>query len=149
MSVRRRGSQSRRHPARRVAGLAGQPLDEEDLDPFERLVEHAIDGLAPQVRRLLEQVAIVIANEPSAAQRRENGLGPRDTLYGLYEGVPRIAWGADEAPFPNKITLFRIPLEADYPDPEELAEEVRRTLRHELAHHLGYDEGRLHELGLD
>ena len=148
MPVRRRGSQSRRHPGRRAVGpVAVGPAD--GLDPFERLVEHAIDGLDPRVRQLLEQVAIVIANEPSPAQRRENGLGPEDTLYGLYEGVPRIAWGADQVPFPNKITLFRIPLEANHPDPEELAEEVRRTLRHELAHHLGYDEARLHELDLD
>ena len=148
MPVRRRGSQSRRHPERRAAGplaVAGG----EALDPFERLVEHAIDGLDPRVQRLLEQVAVVVANEPSPAQRQENGLGPEDTLYGLYEGVPRVAWGADQVPFPNKITLFRIPLEADYADPDELAEEVRRTLRHELAHHLGYDEEALRELDLE
>ncbi|MGZ6272416.1 MAG: metallopeptidase family protein [Candidatus Limnocylindrales bacterium] len=149
MPVRRRGSQARRHPEHRVPSLAGAPVGAEGLDSFELLVEYAIDGLAAPVRRLLDQVAIVIANEPSAAQRRENELGPDDTLYGLYEGTPLIAWGADQVPFPNKITLFRIPLEADHPDPEELAEEVRRTLRHELAHHLGYDEARLHELDLD
>jgi predicted Zn-dependent protease with MMP-like domain len=148
MPVRRRGSQSRRHPERRAGG---PPMGDgaAALDPFERLVEHAIDGLDPRVQGLLDQVAIVVANEPSPTQRRENGLGPEDTLYGLYEGVPRIAWGADQVPFPNKITLFRIPLEADYPDPEELAEEVRRTLRHELAHHLGYDEAELRELDLE
>ena len=60
-----------------------------------------------------------------------------------------MAWGADEVPFPNKITLYRIPLEADYPDPRALAAEVRRTLQHELAHHVGFDEGRMDDLGLE
>jgi hypothetical protein len=47
-------------------------------------------------------------------------------LYGLYEGTPRTEWGADLVPFPNKITLYRIPLEEDFPDRRELAEEVRQ-----------------------
>jgi predicted Zn-dependent protease with MMP-like domain len=50
---------------------------------------------------------------------------------------------------PNKITLFRLPLEADFADPSELAAEVRRTVLHELAHHLGIDDDRLHALGMD
>ena len=148
MPVRRRGSQSRRHPERR-AGASIAPAGDEALDSFERLVVRAVDGLDPRLQRLLEEVAVVVANEPSPTQRLENGLGPYDTLYGLYEGVPRIAWGADQVPVPNKITLFRVPLEADFPDPDELAEEVRRTLRHELAHHLGYDERELHRLELE
>jgi predicted Zn-dependent protease with MMP-like domain len=52
-------------------------------------------------------------------------------------------------PFPNKISLFRIPLEEDFPDPDELADEVRITVIHELAHHLGIDDDRLDELGLE
>ncbi|MGZ6270280.1 MAG: metallopeptidase family protein, partial [Candidatus Limnocylindrales bacterium] len=72
-----------------------------------------------------------------------------DTLYGLYEGTPRTEWGADWSVVPNKITLFRLPLEADFPDPEDLADEVRRTVVHELAHHAGIDDRRLHELGAD
>ena len=51
--------------------------------------------------------------------------------------------------FPNKITLFRIPLETDFADPAELADEVRRTVIHELAHHAGISDERLHELGYD
>ncbi len=94
-------------------------------------------------------VAIVIADEPTADQRRENDLGPGDELYGLYEGVPRTEWGADWAAVPNRITLFRLALEADYADPDELADEVWVTVVHELAHHLGIDDDRLHELGVD
>ena len=72
-----------------------------------------------------------------------------ETLYGLYEGVPRTEWGADWAPFPNRIALFRLPLEEDFADPDDLADEVWITVIHELAHHLGIDDARLHELGID
>ena len=97
----------------------------------------------------LEEVAIVIADEPSAEQRRENELEADDTLYGLYEGVPRTEWAADWAAVPNRITLFRLPLEEDFPDPDDLADEVWVTVVHELAHHLGIEDDRLHELGVD
>jgi predicted Zn-dependent protease with MMP-like domain len=76
-------------------------------------------------------------------------MRPGETLYGLYEGTPGVVYGADWVALPNKITLFRLPLEADFADPYELAEEVRRTVAHELAHHAGLDDARLHELGLD
>lgn len=99
--------------------------------------------------RALDEVAIVIEDEPSPTQRRDNHLAPDDTLYGLYDGVPRTEWGADLAMVANKISLFRLPLEEDFPDPVELAREVRLTVLHELAHHLGIDDDRLDELGLD
>ena len=83
-------------------------------------------------------------------QLRENGLGPDETLYGLYEGVPRSEWGADWVPMPSRILVFRLPLEEDFPDPDDLADEVRITILHELAHHLGIDdEDHLAELGID
>jgi predicted Zn-dependent protease with MMP-like domain len=52
-------------------------------------------------------------------------------------------------PFPNKITLFQLPLETDFPDPDELEEQVRITVLHELAHHAGIDDERLRELDYD
>jgi len=55
----------------------------------------------------------------------------------------------DWAAIPNRITLFRLPLEADFADPDDLADEVWLTIVHELAHHLGIDDDRLHELGVD
>jgi predicted Zn-dependent protease with MMP-like domain len=117
-------------------------------DRFERLVERALAGIPAPFRDSLHEVAIVIEDEPSAAQLREDELGG-DGLYGLYEGVPRTEWAADSVAAPNKITLFRIPLEEDFPDPDDLAEEVRLTVIHELAHHLGIDDDRLDELGVD
>ncbi len=116
---------------------------------FEALVAVALSRIPDPFRRAFEEVAVVIADEPDDEQRRENHLGPDDTLYGLYEGVPRTEWGADWAPVPNKITLFRLPLETDFPGPDDLAEEVRLTVMHELAHHLGIDDERLDELGVD
>lgn len=115
---------------------------------FEALVAVALSRIPDPFRRAFDEVAVVIADEPDDDQRRDNDLGPDDTLYGLYEGVPRTEWGADWAPVPNKITLFRLPLETDFPDPRDLAEEVRVTVIHELAHHLGIDDERLDELGV-
>ena len=143
MPIRRRGTQACRHPARRADLTASRH------EPFERLVERALDRLPASVRRLLENVAVVIEDEPDRQQRREQGLAPDSTLYGLYEGTPVVEYGADWVPFPNKITLFRLPLEEDFPDPDELAEEVRRTVLHELAHHAGFGDDRLHDFGLD
>jgi predicted Zn-dependent protease with MMP-like domain len=117
---------------------------------FDRLVDHALASIPPRFRTALDGVAIVIADEPSPHQLRENGLGPDETLYGLYEGIPLSEWGGDWVPVPTRILLFRLPLEEDFPDPDDLADEVRITLLHELAHHLGIeDEDRLRELGID
>ncbi len=126
------------------------PTEAEPADRhFEALVEAALDSLPPDIQRLLGNVAIVIDDEPSPEQLFEEGMDDDDTLYGLYEGVPATEWGADWAAVPNKVTLYRLPLEEDFPDPEELTEEVRRTVLHELAHHAGIDEQRMRELGLD
>jgi predicted Zn-dependent protease with MMP-like domain len=138
MAKRRRGARS--------AGPVRRPVAHRR---FEELVAVALARIPPPFDRALEEVAIVIEDEPDANQRRNNELGPDDTLYGLYEGVPRTEWGADWVSVPNKISLFRLPLEADFPDPEDLADEVRLTVMHELAHHLGIDDERLGELGVD
>ena len=116
---------------------------------FERLVERALDGLPAPFAQLLDSVAIVIEDEPSAEQLRESGLRRGETLYGLYEGTSAVEYAADWVSLPNKISLFRLPLEEDFPEPAELADEVRRTVIHELAHHAGIPDGRLREYGLD
>lgn len=116
---------------------------------FERLVDLAIAEIPERFRSALRDVAIVVEDEASQDQLDAGGVRPGGELYGLYEGVPRTAWGADLAIVANKISLFRLPLEADFPDPGLLAVEVRRTVIHELAHHLGIDDDRLEELGFD
>ncbi|HZC32687.1 MAG TPA: metallopeptidase family protein [Candidatus Bathyarchaeia archaeon] len=138
MPKRRRGARSAARP------IAASPAHTR----FQRLVERAIAGIPDPFRAALAEVAIVIDDEPTAEQRRENDLADDDQLYGLYEGVPRTEYGADWAAVPNRITLFRLVLEEDFADPRELAEEVRLTVIHELAHHLGIDDDRLDELGV-
>jgi len=142
MSKRRRGLSAADLAARRRRRGAGESR-------FERLVERAVASIPMPFAAALRDVAVIIADEPSATQRRENDLGADDTLYGLYDGTPRTAWGADEVPFPSTITIFRLPLEEDFPDPLDLEDEVRITVVHELAHHLGIDDERLEELGVD
>ena len=117
-------------------------------DAFERLVDRALAAIPSPFRESLAEVAVVIDDWPSDDQVIDNDLDPEDVLYGLYEGVPRTEWAADSAVVANRITLFRIPLEEDFPDPRDLAEEVRITVIHELAHHLGIDDDRLEELGV-
>jgi predicted Zn-dependent protease with MMP-like domain len=139
MTKRRRGSRTaprRPHAARH--------------ERFDRLVDRAVASIPMPFRAALDEIALVIADEPTPEQRRENGLEPDETLYGLYEGVPLDEWGGDWVPVPTRIIVFRLPLEEDYPDPDDLADEVRITILHELAHHLGIgDEDRLAELGIE
>lgn len=141
MPIRRRGSQARADPRR-----ARVPQRHE---PFEALVERALDALPEEFQRLLANVAIVIEELPSPEQVEAGGMPEDGWLYGLYEGVPAVEYGADMVPLPNKITLFRLPLETDFADPSDLADEVRRTVVHELAHHVGISDARLDELGYD
>jgi predicted Zn-dependent protease with MMP-like domain len=135
MAKRRRGS------ARGFARAAAR------ANALEALVVRALAAIPAPYRDALQEVAILIEDEPSLEQLRENGLAPDDSLYGLYEGVPRTEYAADLAAIPNRITLFRRPLEDDFPDADELEDEVHVTVLHELAHHLGIDDDRLDELG--
>ena len=139
MVKRRRGSRTARH-------LRSQPGRHRR---FEDLVEEALAAIPMPFAAALDEVAIVIEDEPSSDQLRDNELAPDDTLYGLYEGVARTEYGADWITVPNRISLFRLPLEADFADPDDLADEVWVTVVHELAHHLGIDDARLHDLGVD
>jgi predicted Zn-dependent protease with MMP-like domain len=95
---------------------------------FEDHVQRALDSLPEQFQRGLTNVAIVVADED-----------PREPdLFGLWESHELL---------PDKITIFRKPLLAAFPDPNELEEEIRITVLHELAHYFGIDEDRLDELG--
>lgn len=117
---------------------------------FERLVERALRQLPVEWADRLENVAIVVADEPTARQRAAAGLGPGDNLYGLYEGVPRTERPAGYGMvLPDKITIFQRGIEADCRSEAEIIAEVRQTIVHELAHHFGIDDARLDELGFD
>jgi predicted Zn-dependent protease with MMP-like domain len=113
---------------------------------FEHLVARVLDTLPEDIRAMLDNVAVVVQDQPSADQLAE--MGEEDTLFGLYQGVPLTRRGSDYSMvLPDKITIFRRPIEDACETPQEVAEEVRITVIHELAHHLGIDEDRLDELG--
>ena len=119
-------------------------VNRETVDFYE-LVERALEGLPPELAELLDNVAIVVDDWPDLS----SPLVPAgdDTLYGLYEGVPLTERGSGYyGILPDKITIFRGPLERDFWE-DELEEQIRITVVHEIAHHFGFDEDRLEELG--
>ena len=118
------------------------PVEPTDTD-IEDLVVDAIDRLPEPFRRQLGSVAIVVEEE---ATREQLAAVRAHGLYGLYQGVPRTAYSADAAPLPSKITIFRGPLVRANRTPERLAAAVANTVYHEIAHHLGISDARLHEL---
>jgi predicted Zn-dependent protease with MMP-like domain len=120
-------------------------VNRETLD-FYALVERALEGLPPELSALLDNVAIVVDDWPGYSTPLVAD-DPDNTLYGLYEGVPLTQRGAGYyGTLPDKITIFRGPLERDFSQ-DELEEQVRITVVHEIAHHFGFDEDRLEELG--
>lgn len=132
------------HPERRTGYRLGvrswQPTD----DDIEEMVGDALERLPAPFRDQLGSVAIVIEDEPSPAELASVGAAG---LLGLYHGIPRTRLSADAAPTPSKITIFRGPLTRAHPDPASLAAAVAETVYHEIAHHFGISDERLHELG--
>lgn len=120
-------------------------VDREDPpdDVLETIVIEALEQLPDPFRDRLGSVAIVIEDEPTPAQLAS--VGARG-LFGLYQGVPRTAYGADQAAVPSKITLFRGPLLRAYRTPTALEAGVRDTIYHEIAHHFGISDARLQAL---
>ena len=118
-------------------------VDDPAKQAFDAALEAAIERLPAAYRAQLATVAIVVADEATAEELATVGAAG---LYGLYRGVPRTAFGADHAPIPSVITLYRGPLERRWRNPEALVQGVEETLRHELAHHLGISDARLDEL---
>lgn len=120
------------------------PADPSDIDlEIEEFVIDALERLPQPFAAQLGSVAIVIEDEPTQAQLASVGaMG----LFGLYQGIPRTRLSADAAPAPSKITLFRGPLVRASRDRAALADRVADTVYHEIAHHFGISDARLHEL---
>jgi predicted Zn-dependent protease with MMP-like domain len=106
---------------------------------FEQLVADALDSLPEQFQRRLANVEVIIEDGPGNPE-----------LLGLYHGIPQTDRGNDySGVLPDVITIYRRAIESRVRTPEDLAREVRTTVLHEIAHHFGISDERLHELGMD
>lgn len=113
--------------------LARRPLSSSQLEEFDELVAEAIERLPPEFQQLLEKTPVVVSE-----------LGSQSRAYGHYFGD-----GVAGERYENRIVIYRDTLERDFGhDPDLLAAQVERTLRHEVAHHLGWGESGVRELGL-
>lgn len=113
---------------------------------FRQIVADAIDAIPKKYAKRLDGMAFIVEDQPTQEQAIKLKLGKNSLLFGLYEGVPLPARNTVTKLLPDKITLFRGPLSLISRSEEELIENVRHTLWHELAHYFGLDHDRIHEL---
>ena len=119
-----------------------------DRKTFEELVRKAIQELPEEFRRKLKNVAIIVEDYPSEELMRQMEISHDETLFGLYEGVPLTERGFFEEPLhPDRILIFQRAIEDECDSQEEIKEEVKTTIVHEVAHFFGLDDDYLEELG--
>lgn len=111
---------------------------EVSAEEFDELVDRALDGIPEELASLVENVVVLVEDEP-----------PPDDPYllGLYDGIALTERRANESMEPDRIFIYRGPLTRMCETPEELEDEVRITVVHEIGHHFGIDDRRLHDLG--
>ena len=117
-------------------------------DRFERLVAEALDDIPPPFRQRMENLAVVVEDEPSAELLDELEIEPPDTVLGLYQGVPLTErqWGHGNS-LPDRITLFQRTIEEECEDDEdEIVVAIGETLIHELGHYFGLSEDEIMDI---
>lgn len=115
---------------------------------FEQLVIETLDSLPADVRQVLDNIEVTVAGWPSPGVRKSVGLRPGQMLFGLYQGVPQTKRTRHYGlVLPDKITIFQGPIEQVCRTPAAIRVQVRKTVLHELAHHFGFDEEQLREIG--
>ena len=108
---------------------------------FEKLVIESLAGLPEEIKKAMDNVAVVIGETPADGQLKDAGVRIGDTLLGLYQGVPKTTWGRGfGGNLPDKITIFKRSIERFAKNPEEIKELVCSTVYHEIAHHFGFSE---------
>ena len=118
-------------------------MSEED---FERAVQDALDRIPADLLDAMDNVVVLVQDEPEQQTQEDEQDG--SALLGLYLGVPLTERdGGWSGMLPDRILIFKGPLERCCEDREELVEQVAVTVIHEVAHHFGIDDERLHELG--
>jgi len=114
---------------------------------FEWLVAKAVDSLPDEFHTKLENIDVVVEDQPNPSQLTDVGLKRGETLLGLYQGVPLTRRGRHYGlVVPDKITIFQKPIEAKCKYDVEITTEIRRVVLHEIAHHFGISDARLSQL---
>ena len=115
-------------------------------EEFEKIVASGIQAIPERFLEKLDNVAIVVEDEPTSEQKEKLKVRPGWTLFGLYEGVPQAVRGDHyTSVVPDKITIFQKPIENAARSEKEIKEIVKDTVWHEIAHHFGMDEGRVRQ----
>ncbi len=118
-----------------------------DTVQFEKLVADAVSGLPEEFRPYIDDIDIVIEDEPTARQIRSARLRKNQMLLGLYEGIPRTNRSSNYGMVPpDKITIFQKNIEIHCRTESEIVQEVGRVVRHEIAHHFGLTDARLKQI---
>lgn len=116
---------------------------------FRQLVREALDEVPVEIRRRINNVDLVIEDRPSAEDLEVAGLGPGDLLLGLYHGIPLPARGEFyNLVLPDRISIYQEHIEEVCETDDDVREQVRVTVLHEIGHYFGIDDERLHELGM-
>jgi predicted Zn-dependent protease with MMP-like domain len=114
---------------------------------FEQLVAKAVADLPEEFQEQLDNIDIVVQDEPTPRQITDSGLRRSETLLGLYQGVPLTRRGRHYGMVPpDKITIFKNPIEAICRSETAIQREVQRVVKHEIAHHFGIGDARLRQL---
>ncbi len=110
-------------------------------DEFRELVEDALDSIPDRFRDAMQNIAIVVEDEPTSEQLAEVDIEPPDTLLGLYEGTPLTERQWDDGNrLPDKVTLFQFPIEDASDDEDDVVVAIGETLIHEIGHYFGLSE---------
>ncbi len=118
-----------------------------DRSRFEEIVEIGTKAIPQEFLDKLNNVAIVVEDEPTFDQKRKARLGHGFSLFGLYEGVAQVRRGSHySGVLPDKITIFKNPIERAARDEEDIKEIVKNTVWHEIAHHFGMNESEVRRL---
>jgi predicted Zn-dependent protease with MMP-like domain len=117
-------------------------------EEFEQLVVEALDNLPDYFQQKLQNIEVVAADWPTPAELRAVGLKPGQLLFGLYQGIPLTRRSSHYGlVLPDKITIYRLPIEQVCRTREQVIERVQHTVQHEIAHHFGISDDRLRDLG--
>ncbi len=118
-----------------------------DRERFESLVARAVGDLPEEFLAKLQNIDVVVEDNPTSAQLVNAGLRHGQTLLGLYEGVSLTKRSSGYGlVVPDKITIFRKPIETIYKHDNKIIAEIQRVMRHEIAHHFGSSDDRLRQI---